>query len=157
MAVRIGGPVVSGFNPSGPTWASMRAPLVLNAFNWNASYTEFSRQWPLSEEEPPKFFKWNSGSLFRKDTFGTVPYFVISSSENPEDPSIVYTSFTVGILFSVFKTVDNHDFLQLVGEDIVTDIGTFTIEASAHTSGQTLSSSPPGGTEITEIGKLTGF
>jgi len=160
MPVRIGGPVVGGFNPSGPTWASMRSPLVLNAFTWNASYTEFSRQWPLSVASPPKFFKWDSGSLFRRDTFGTVPYFVISNNEDPADPSIVYTEFSVGILYAAYKTVDNHDFLQLVGEALDTDIGTFIITADAHDQnqgGQTLSDQPPGGTEIYDIGKLTGF
>ena len=157
MASRIGGPKVGGFDPSGPTWASMRSPLVLNAFIWNASYTKFSRQWPLSVGSPPKFFKWDSGSLFRRDTFGTVPYFVIGNNEDPADPSIVYTAWYLGVLFSGYTTVDNHDFLQLVGEAIDTDIGTFTITADAHEFGQTLSDQPPGGTEIYDIGKLTGF
>lgn len=154
MATRIGGPRVGGYNPSGPTWASMRSPLVLNAFTWNASYTEFSRQWPLSEESPPKFFKWDSGSLFRRDTFGTVPYFVIG---NTGDSEVVLTTWYLGIFYAAYTTVDNHDFLQLVGEAIDTDIGTFTITADAHEFGQTLSEDPPGGTEIYDIGKLTGF
>ena len=158
MAIRIGGPVVGGFNPSGPTWASMRSPLVLNANTWNASVTEFSRQWPLSEENPPKFFKWDSGSLFRTDTYGPPAYYTIGNSEGP-DPSIVYTGWSIGIQYPN-RTVDNHDFLQLVGEALDTDIGTFIITADAHDpnqGGQTLSDQPPGGTEIYDIGKLTGF
>jgi hypothetical protein len=140
------------------TWASMRSPLVLNAFTWNASYTKFSRQWPLSEESPPKFFKWDSGSLFRRDPFNLPAYFTIRNNEGPE-PSIVYTGWSVGIQYPQ-KTVDNNDFLQLVGESIDTDIGTFIITADAHNDnqgGQTLSDQPPGGTEIYDIGKLTGF
>jgi len=158
MASRIGGPKVGGFDPLGPTWASMRSPLVLNAFNWNASYTKFSRQWPLSAASPPKFFKWDSGSLFRRDTFGPPAYYTIGNTEGP-DPSIVYTGWSIGIQYPN-RTVDNHDFLELVGEALDTDIGTFIITADAHdvnTGGQNLSDQPPGGTEIYDIGKLTGF
>jgi hypothetical protein len=160
MATRIGGPKVGGFNPSGPTWGSMRSPLVLNAFTWNASYTEFSRQWPLSVASPPKFFKWDSGSLFRQDTYGPPPYYTISNnSQEVPEPPIIYTGWSIGIQYPN-KTVDNHDFLQLVGEALDTDIGTFIITADAHDpnqGGQTLSDQPPGGTEIYDIGKLTGF
>lgn len=158
MALRIGGPKVGGFDPAAPTWASMRAPLVLNAFAWNASYTKFSRQWPESEASPPKFFKWDSGSLFRRSPFGPPPYYTIGNNEGPE-PGIVYTGWSVGIQYAQ-RTVDNHDFLQLVGEALDTDIGTFIITAAAHDvnqGGQTLSDQPPGGTEIYDIGKLTGF
>jgi hypothetical protein len=158
MATRIGGPIVGGFDPSGFTWASMRSPLVLNAFLWNASYTKFSRQWPLSVGSPPKFFKWDSGSLFRRDTYGPPPYYTIGNNEGPEPP-IVYTGWSIGIQYPN-KTVDNRDFLQLVGEALDTDIGTFIITADAHDpnqGGQTLSDQPPGGTEIYDIGKLTGF
>lgn len=157
MATRVGGPN-GGMINAAATWASMRSPLVLNAFTWNASYTKFSRQWPLSEESPPKFFKWDSGSLFRRDPFNLPAYFTIRNNEGPE-PSIVYTGWSVGIQYPQ-KTVDNNDFLQLVGESIDTDIGTFIITADAHNDnqgGQTLSDQPPGGTEIYDIGKLTGF
>lgn len=157
MATRIGG--ANGGQVGFPaTWASMRSPLVLNAFNWNASYTKYSRQWPESEANPPKFFKWDNGYLFRRVPFGPPPYYTIGSSEGPE-PGIVYTSWSVGLQYPL-RTVDNSDFLPLVGEALDTDIGTFIITADAHNinqGGQTLSDQPPGGTEIYDIGKLTGF
>jgi hypothetical protein len=156
MAIRIGGPKINGFNPTYPTWASQRCPLILDSFVWNASYTEFSNQWPISEESPPKFFKWKSGSLFRKDNSG-LPYIVLAGQEDHYDPEIVLTSLYIGIFFSAVKTVENDDFKELVGEVIDTDIGSFTINEDAHEGGQLLSSSPPAGTEIYAIGKLTGF
>lgn len=158
MAYRIGGPE-GGDIGNAPTWAALRSPLVLNAFTWNASYTQYSRQWPQSEASPPKFFKWDSGSLFRVTRFGRPAYFTISRNEDPNDPTIVYTSWSIGIQYPI-PTVDNHDFQQLVGEALDTDIGTFIITADAHnvnTGGQFLSDQPPGGTEILDIGKLTGF
>lgn len=158
MAFRVGGPS-GGQQNFAATWASLRSPLVLNAFIWNASYTKFSRQWPESVASPPKFFKWDNGYLFRRVPFGPPPYYSISSNEDPNDPSIVYTGWEVGIQFGQ-KTVDNSDFLPLVGEALDTDIGTFIITAAAHDlnqGGQTLSDQPPGGTEIYDIGKLTGF
>lgn len=157
MAYRIGGPD-GGTLGNSPTWAALRSPLVLNAFTWNASYTQYSRQWPESEASPPKFFKWENGYLFRVPNFARPAYFTIGNTEGP-DPSIVYTSWSIGIQYPI-KTVDNHDFLQLVGEALDTDIGTFIITADAHDvnqGGQTLSDQPPGGTEIYNIGKLTGF
>lgn len=158
MALRIGGPD-GGEIGSAATWAGLRSPLVLNAFNWNASYTQFSRQWPESEASPPKFFKWESGSLFRTARFIMPAYFGISYSEDPNDPSIVYTSWNVGLQYAI-NAVDNHDFQPLIDEALDTDIGTFIITADAHNpaqGGQTLSDQPPGGTEIYAIGKLTGF
>lgn len=158
MAYRIGGPD-GGEVGNSPTWAALRSPLVLNAFQWNASYTQYSRQWPESEASPPKFFKWESGSLFRVQRFGRPAYFTISRNEDPNDPTIVYTSWSIGIQYPI-RTVDNHDFQQLVGEALDTDIGTFIITADAHnvnTGGQYLSDQPPGGSEILDIGKLTGF
>jgi len=158
MAYRIGGPD-GGQLGNSPTWAALRSPLVLNAFTWNASYTQYSRQWPESEANPPKFFKWESGSLFRVERFGRPAYFTISNNEDPNDPSITYTSWSIGIQYPI-KTVDNHDFQQLVGEALDTDIGTFIITEDAHnvnTGGQYLSDQTPGGTAIYNIGKLTGF
>jgi hypothetical protein len=157
MAIRIGGPRINGFNPSYPTWASQRCPLILDSLTWNATYTEFANEWPLSAESPPKFFKWNNGSLFRKDNSG-LPYIVIASQEEPYEPEIVFTSLYLGVFYSAVKTVENDDFKELVGELINTDAGSFTINEDAHKDGgQLLSSSPPGGTEIYSIGKLTGF
>lgn len=159
MPFRIGGPG-GGDVGNAPTWAALRSPLVLNAFTWNASYTQYSRQWPESEASPPKFFKWDNGSLFRVMHFARPAYFGIFSNEDPSNPSIVYTSWVAGIGLSPIPTIDNHDFQQLVGEALDTDIGTFIITADAHnqnTGGQFLSDQPPGGTEILDIGKLTGF
>lgn len=158
MAYRIGGPD-GGDVGNAATWAGLRSPLVLNAYTWNASYTQFSRQWPESEASPPKFFKWENGYLFRVPRFASPAYFGISFNEDPSDPSVVYTAWNVGLQYAI-KTVDNHDFLALVDEEIETDIGTFAITADAHDpnqGGQTLSNQPPGGTEIYAIGKLTGF
>ena len=156
MAYRIGGPdggVVG--NPA--TWAGLRSPLVLNAFQWNASYTQYSRQWPESAASPPKFFRWDSGSLFRVPKFASPAYFGIRYDEGPEGTT--YTGWNIGLQYAV-RTVDNHDFMALIGEALDTDIGTFIITADAHDpnqGGQTLSDQPPGGTEIYGIGKLTAF
>jgi hypothetical protein len=142
----------------------MRSPLVLNGFGWGATYSRFSRAWPTTEN-PPKFFKWDSGSLFRQTPFASsgpsvppsTPYHWIYSSEFD---GVVSTSFGIGArgIVSATTTVDNHDFLQFVGEVVDTDIGTFTITASAHDpGGQYLGDNNPGGTEIYDIGKLTAF
>lgn len=156
MPYRIGGED-GGTIGNAPTWAALRSPLVLNAYTWNASYTQYSRQWPLSEASPPKFFKWDSGSLFRVMHFARPAYFGIFSSEGPIGET--FTSWSIGIQYAI-PTVDNHDFEQLVGEALDTDIGTFIITADAHnknTGGQYLSDQSPGGTAIYDIGKLTGF
>lgn len=158
MATRIGGPN-GGVPGSAATWAGLRSPLVLNAFTWGASYTQYSRQWPQSASSPPKFFKWESGSLFRVPRFASPAYFGIRYDQDTPDPNIVYTAWNIGLQYAI-KTVDNHDFMALVGEALDTDIGTFIITADAHDpyqGGQTLSDQPPGGTAIYGIGKLTAF
>jgi hypothetical protein len=170
MPTRIGGPVISGFNPRLKTWADMRSPLVLNGFTWNSSRTEFSRQFPLSPDDPPwtsyKYFKWNSGSLFRHDTrrtFETTVATVVcfSQAEEYDPPSPARTFLIIGWPYN--NSVDNNDFLQLVGEAIDIDIGTFIISTDAHsnspTYGQTLTDNvgPPIFRQIFAIGKLTGF
>jgi hypothetical protein len=84
-------------------------------------------------------------------------YFGIRYDEGPEGQT--YTAWNVGLQYAV-KAVDNHDFQPLIGEAIDTDIGTFIITADAHDpnkGGQILSDQAPGGTEIYNIGKLTGF
>ena len=169
MPTRIGGPVISGFNPRLKTWADMRSPLVLNGATWNSSQTEFSKQFPLSPNDPPwtsyKYFKWNSGSLFRHDTRRVfdwpVAYIACFSQEESYDaPYPSYTGLNIGDFGP--RNVDNNDFLQLVGEPIDIDLGTFIINADAHsttTGGQTLTDDI--GTtifrQIYAIGKLTGF
>jgi hypothetical protein len=145
------------------TWGSMRSPLVLNGFTNGASYTRYSRAWP-NTENPVKFFKWDAGYLFRQVPYAspgpavpdTTPTYWISNSELD---GVVSTSFGIGARFITPRTtVDNHDFLQFVGETVDTDIGTFTITSSAHEpGGQYLGDNNPGGTEIYDIGKLTGF
>jgi hypothetical protein len=66
------------------------------------------------------------------------PFFTESTLIAPETPpgewAAVY--FGVGKFGFSTVTVDNQDFDQLVGEAIDTDIGTYTIESSAHTDGQ---------------------
>jgi hypothetical protein len=171
MPTRIGGPVISGFNPRLKTWADMRSPLVLNGFTWNSSRTEFSRQFPLSPDDPPwtsfKYFKWNSGSLFRHDTrrafespVATVSCFSSGEEFDPPAPSRTFLVIGGGVFAS--KSVDNNDFLQLIGEPIDIDLGTFIINSDAHDpnlNGQTLTDDV--GTtdfrQIYAIGKLTGF
>ncbi len=163
MATRIGGPMVGTTVPP-CTWGSMRSPLVLNGFTNGASYTRYSRAWPETES-PVKFFKWDAGYLFRQVAYvspgpavpDTTPYYWIYNSE---EDSVVSTSFGIGAqgIVSAITTVDNHDFLQFIGEVVDTDIGTFTITASAHEpGGQFLGNNNPGGTEVYDIGKLTGF
>ena len=160
MATRIGGPMVGATIPP-CTWASMRSPLVLNLFNWGQSYTRFSRAYPLSAESPPKFFKWDAGYLFRRGAYrgpggggGQEPNFGIFNIDD------TFTYFQVGLANPIEKAVDNKDFNQLVGEVVDTDIGTYTITSDAHgpgIAGQLLRDTSPGGTEIYDIGKLTGF
>ena len=162
MATRIGGPMVGAEIPP-CTWGSMRSPLVLNGFTNGASYTRYSRAWPTTEN-PVKFFKWDAGYLFRQVAYAspgpavpdTTPYYWIF---NEEEDGVVYSYFGIGARrFSITTTVDNHDFLQFVGEVVDTDIGTFTITASAHEpGGQYLGDNNPGATEVIDIGKLTGF
>ena len=170
MADRIGGPVSNGYNPRLKTWADMRSPLVLNGFTWNSSRTEFSRQFPLSPNDPPwtsyKYFKWNSGSLFRHDTrrafeSGVAYVSCFSQEESYDPPYPSYTALNIGDFGP--RNVDNNDFLQLVGEPIDIDLGTFIINADAHspTAGsQTLTDWPVGTSpfrQVYAIGKLTGF
>jgi hypothetical protein len=170
MATQIGGPVKNGFNPRLKTWGDMRSPIVLNGFTWNASYTEFSRQWPLSPDDPPwtsyKYFKWESGSLFRHDTrraFEGLPYFYCySAAESFDPPYPARTWWALGASAFSYQSVDNNDFLQLVGEALDTDVGTFIINADAHNpnlDGQTLTNAPQASDfrQIYGIGKLTGF
>ncbi len=163
MAIRIGGPATGSPATVPPcTWGSMRSPLVLNGFLHGASYTRYSRAWPLTES-PPKFFKWESGSLFRQRpyvSFGPaapplLPYYWIFAEEFD---GTTYTNWGIGVYTKPYMAVDNSDFLQLVGEAVDTDIGTFIITADAHEGdGQNLSTAIPSGTEIYDIGKLTGF
>jgi hypothetical protein len=142
----------------------MRSPLVLNGFQNGASYTRYSRAWPETEN-PIKFFKWDTGYLFRQVPYfspgpavpETTPYYWIFNSEQD---GVVSTYFGIGArgFVSITTTVDNNDFLQFIGEAVDTDIGTFTITASAHDpGGQYLGDANPGGTEVLDIGKLTGF
>lgn len=146
------------------TWGSMRSPLVLNGLLHGASYTRFSRAWPITSS-PPKFFKWDDGYLFRQvpyDSSGPsvpagTPYHWIS---NNEEDGVVYTYFGMGVVggSQPYTAIDNQDFLQFIGEVVDTDIGTFTITADAHNpGGQFLGNNNPGGTEVYDIGKLTGF
>lgn len=86
-------------------------------------------------------------------------YFGITANVGGAGLEFTYTSWNVGLQYAI-RTVDNHDFMALVGEALDTDIGTFIITADAHDpnqGGQTLSDQPPGGTEIYGIGKLTAF
>jgi hypothetical protein len=174
MPTRIGGPVISGFNPRLKTWADMRSPLVLNGSGWNGSYSEYSRQWPPSLGPIPsggpswtsyKYFKWNSGSLFRHDSkragesaVAFIGCFSQEESFDPPHPS--YTYLLIGDFGP--QNVDNNDFLQLVGEPIDIDLGTFIINADAHstTTGSQFLTEDVGTTpfrQIYAIGKLTGF
>lgn len=165
MATRIGGPMTGTPGVVPPcTWGSMRSPLVLNGFIHGASYTRYSRAWPTTSS-PTKFFKWDDGYLFRQLPYTSsgpsipdnTPYYWIYGYE---EDGVTYTSFGIGArgITSIFTTVDNHDFLQFVGEVVDTDIGTFTITSSAHEAGgQSISTATPGGTEVIDIGKLTAF
>lgn len=163
MATRIGGPEVGGYVPP-CTWGSMRSPLVLNGLNNGASYSRYSRAWP-GTTSPPNFFKWDSGSLFRQVPYNSpgpavplgTPYYWIGSDEID---GVTYTRWAAGLVMYPWRAIDNQDFQPLIGEAIDTDIGTFIVSADAHNpaqGGQLLSDQFPGGTEIYDIGKLTGF
>lgn len=159
MATRIGGPMTGTPGVVPPcTWASMRSPLVLNLFNWGQSYTRYSRQYPASTASPPKFFTWESMSLLRREPWrgpggggGDEPYHIIWGLDDT-------TLWSAGNYYPANKSINNTDFLELVGQPIATDIGTFTITEDAHdfnTSGQVLDTAPPVGTKVNSIGKMT--
>lgn len=176
MPTRIGGPVLTGpggtFNPRLKTWGDMRSPIILYGFVYNASITEFSRQFPVTNPESshPYYFKWNSGSLFRHDSqrrpFGileTAYFYIFANPEIVDPPEAAKTWWGIGVWYNLWQAIDNHDFLQLIGEPIDTDVGTFIINADAHDPnniGQILTDNP--GEDFTQrkiyaIGKLTGF
>ena len=149
-----------------PTWGCMRSPLVLDNSGWPPqSYTRYSRQWrSTTSDDFPKYFIWKSGSLFRQEpaqlSFYTAPYYWISKVSNGGDPETFGDIWGVGLFWlGSYNTVDNQDFDELVGEDIVTNTGTYVINQDAHTYGtyQTLSEDTGSSDQpyILEIGKLT--
>ena len=139
MASRIGGPQTSPVTVNyGLTWGSMRRPLAWRASNGKT--TVFSRTYPVTaDEEYPRFFIWNSGSMFRAEPIGPYfPNYTLLSTDFPETPPGEWAEIIFGVGKFGFSTVtvDNQDFDQLVGEAIDTDIGTYTIDPSAHTDGE---------------------
>ena len=154
--------MIGGFNPP-LTWGSMRSPLILNGLPNGASYSNYSRAWP-GTVSPPNFFKWDNGYLFRQVPWrgGTspgngTPYYWIGSEEVE---GVTYTRWAIGLQLYPWRAVDNKDFQPLVGEALDTDIGTFIVSTDAHNpnfGSQLLSDQTPGGTEIYDIGRLTGF
>jgi hypothetical protein len=128
--------------------------------------TTYSRAFPDTTGDPyPKFFIWNSGSLFSwYKVLGTVPpYYWIEGYAGDEeaDPPVEPESFFgVGLfIWPPYDQVDNRQFKELIGEDVDTDGGTFTITQDAHddTTPQVFAQNVPGieATEIYTIGKLT--
>ena len=170
MALRIGGPIASPGLGSRLTWGSVRSPLVLFETVTISppliERTTYSRTFPDTTGDPyPKFFIWESGSLFswHKLNGSVEPYYWIQGYEgDPEaDPPIPdQTEFGVGLfLLTGSDQVDNQQFAELIGEDVETDGGTFAITQDAHddTTPQQFSQIITGiyATEIYTIGKLT--
>ena len=165
MAYRIG-----GTTGSLPTWGRLRSPLVLNNQYSGNSYTRFSRRYPSTTEDPfPRFFIWKSGSPFRciawfgPGTYWNQPYYWIQGYKgDPEgDPPIPDTTeFGMGkFIYGPPDQIDKQDFMELIGEDVETDGGIFTITEDAHDweepvrAWQTITNLYA--TEIYKIGKLT--
>lgn len=167
MALRIAGSIATPSSSSLLTWGSVRAPLVLSDVIFVVppfiKRTTYSRTYPDTTGDPyPKFFIWESGSLFSwHKEIGTVPpYYWIQGYEGDDtaDPPFPPTTeFGVGLfIFTGNDQVDNQQFNELIGEDVGTDGGTFTITADAHDPGtiwQTITGLYA--TEIYTIGKLT--
>jgi hypothetical protein len=110
-------------------------------FKW----TRFSRIYNDSTgDEFPKAFIWESGSLFRcRAWFGpgstwNPPYYWIEGFENLDDPEAdpplpPETQFGMGLfIYGDPDQIDNQDFMELIGEEVDTDDGTFTITQDAH-------------------------
>jgi hypothetical protein len=166
MASRIGGPSASLLF----TWASVRSPLVWSGavLSTPPSYhqTTYSRAFPDTTSDPyPKFFIWESGSLFswnRHGGFGSTipPYYWIEGylGDEEADPPVEDQSF-FGVGFTAWPVdrVDNYQFKELIGEEVDTDGGTFTITQDAHSITGGAAQYIPGiyATEIYTIGKLT--
>lgn len=170
MALRIGGTIASPGLSSLLTWGSVRSPLVASEAVLRVppryQRTTYSRAFPDTTGDPyPKFFIWESGSLFSwHKQLGTVPpyYWIEGYPGDPEaDPPIEAESFFgVGLfIWPPYDQVDNQQFKELIGESVDTDGGTFTITQDAHddTTPQQFSQNIPGlyATEIYTIGKLT--
>ena len=158
MALRIGGTIASPGLGSLLTWGSVRSPLVLDGSFGLIDKTTYSRTFPDTTGDPyPKFFIWESGSLFswHKLNGAVPPYYWIQGSEDPDT-----TEFGVGLfLLTGSDQVDNQQFAELIGEDVDTDDGTFAITQDAHddTAPQQFSQIITGiyANEIYTIGKLT--
>jgi hypothetical protein len=141
MALRIGGPVASPFLGSLLTWGSVRSPLVLH--NVQLQYppaferTTYSRTFPdTTGEDYPKFFIWESGSLFSYYKAGgssfLEPYYYIEN--HYIEPTDQYGSnFSIGMWpDTLLQQVDNLQFSELLGEEVTTDSGNFNITQDAH-------------------------
>ena len=150
MAYRIGGPQFSTALNFGLTWGSMRYPLAWR--NTRGRTTVFSRTYRVTTgDDYPKFFIWDSGSLFRAEppTLHPIdvylPSYTLLSIDDEENPDGDWDQIVFGVgMFNVSTvTVDNQDFDELVGEAIDTDIGTYTIAPEAHTTYQLLQEDVP--------------
>lgn len=170
MALRIGGTIATPGLGSRLTWGSVRAPLVLAEVIPLSppliKRTTYSRTYPDTTGDPyPKFFIWESGSLFswHKLAGGVEPYYWIQGypGDDTSDPPVPpETEFGVGLfIFTGSDQVDNQQFSELIGEDVDTDGGTFAITQDAHddTTPQAAAQIITGlyATEIYTIGKLT--
>ncbi len=161
---------IGGSTGSLPTWGRVRSPLTLNNKQYIGYFSRFSRFWRVSTtDDYPKFFIWESGSPFRcsawygPSTVWNSPYYWIEGYPgDPEaDPPIPAESrFGMGIFrYGPPDQIDNQDFTELIGEDVETDDGTFTITQDAHDWGspyQAWQEVPDiDANEIYTIGKLT--
>lgn len=140
MALRIGGPITTPSTSSLLTWGSVRSPLVLyNAISVSPPLikrTTYSRAYPdTTGDDYPKFFIWESGSLFswNKGNGAVPPYYYIEPWYEYESTEEFGAAFSIGIWPDmVDQRVDNAQFSELIGEEVTTDVGNFNITQDAH-------------------------
>lgn len=135
MASRIGGTITTPGTSSLLTWASVRAPLVLYNDLSIGERTVYSRTYPVTVDgDYPKIFIWESGSLFSWNKGnGTVPPWYYIEPYYKEETEESGAAFSIGIWpDSVDQRVDNTQFSELIGSDVETDVGNFTITQDAH-------------------------
>jgi hypothetical protein len=141
MAIQIGGTIATPSTSSLLTWASVRAPLVLyDVVSLSPpliKQTTYSRTYPSTTgDDYPKFFIWESGSLFswKKGNSAVPPYYYIEMwyKESTDEYGAM---FSVGFFpNNVDLQVDNLQFSELIGAAVTSDILDFTITIDAHST-----------------------
>ena len=137
MAIKIGGPSATSLF----TWGSVRAPLVLyDVVSLSPPLikkTTYSRTYPSTTgDDYPKFFIWESGSLFSWYRIGaTVPPYYYIEIWYKESTDEYGAMFSVGFFpDNINLQVDNLQFSELIGEEVTSDILDFNITIDAHST-----------------------